>query len=194
MPPAEPEQPPEGRRNQRVERLVHEDEGARIEELRYAGQTQSITVQPKAEVPAYEVAPATPSRNRIADERQSTYGGGQRFWNVFRFVARIPMAVFTEVPEDEARKLAQRLGLGELVDPARHPRRHREHQLLPLHRAGRPAHLVVLTLFERLSFEQLPFYLHLMKHLAHRGIPVPDPEGDRDGDILHTLSDKPPPW
>ena len=85
VPPAEPEQPPEGRRNQRVERLVHEDEGARIEELRYAGQTQSITVQPKAEVPAYEVAPATPSRNRIADERQSTYGGGQRFWNVFRF-------------------------------------------------------------------------------------------------------------
>lgn len=84
--PAEAEQPLEGRRNQRVERLVHEDEGSRIEELRYAGQTQSITVQPKAgDVPAYEVAPATPSRNRIADERQGSSGGGQRFWNVFRF-------------------------------------------------------------------------------------------------------------
>lgn len=49
----------------------------------------------------------------------------------------------------------------------------------------------VLTLFERLSFEQLPFYLHLMKHLAERGIPVPDPAGDKNGDILHQLKGKP---
>ncbi|HYE39016.1 MAG TPA: homoserine kinase, partial [Ramlibacter sp.] len=49
----------------------------------------------------------------------------------------------------------------------------------------------VLTLFERLTFEQLPFYLHLMKHLAQRGIPVPDPQGDRNGDILHTVCGKP---
>jgi homoserine kinase type II len=31
----------------------------------------------------------------------------------------------------------------------------------------------VLTLFERLTFEQLPFYLFFMKHLAARGMPVP---------------------
>jgi homoserine kinase type II len=30
-----------------------------------------------------------------------------------------------------------------------------------------------------------------MKHLAHRGIPVPDPQADRDGDILHTVRGKP---
>ena len=45
----------------------------------------------------------------------------------------------------------------------------------------------MLTLFERLSFEQLPFYLHLMKHLADRGIPVPGPKADASGEILHTL-------
>ena len=76
----------DGRRNQRVERIVHEDGGSRIEELRVGGETQSITVQPKADVPAYEVAPATPSRSRVADERGgSTGGAGQRSWNVFRF-------------------------------------------------------------------------------------------------------------
>jgi homoserine kinase type II len=57
----------------------------------------------------------------------------------------------------------------------------------------------VLTLFERLSFEQLPFYLHLMKHLAQRGIPVPEPHAapssvrndNPDGDLLHKVCGKP---
>nr|WP_315238175.1 homoserine kinase [uncultured Albidiferax sp.] len=49
----------------------------------------------------------------------------------------------------------------------------------------------VLTLFERLTFEQLPYYLHLMKHLAQRGIPVPDPMGTKAGNILHTVKKKP---
>jgi homoserine kinase type II len=97
------------------------------------------------------------------------------------------MAVFTEVSFDEAAALVSRLGIGELrslegiasgientnffVDTAR----------------GR----YVLTLFERLTREQLPFYLHLMKHLAHRGIPVPDPQADDQGQILHSLKGKP---
>jgi homoserine kinase type II len=49
----------------------------------------------------------------------------------------------------------------------------------------------VLTVFERLSFEQLPFYLHLMRHLAEQGIPVPKPAADAQGEILHRLCDKP---
>ncbi|BCG97883.1 homoserine kinase [Mesorhizobium sp. 131-2-1] len=49
----------------------------------------------------------------------------------------------------------------------------------------------VLTLFERLTFEQLPFYLHFMKHLAERGIPVPDPVADRHGELLHSLKGRP---
>jgi homoserine kinase type II len=49
----------------------------------------------------------------------------------------------------------------------------------------------VLTLFERLTAEQLPFYLRLMKHLAVNGIPVPDPAPNRDGDVLHSLNGKP---
>jgi homoserine kinase type II len=49
----------------------------------------------------------------------------------------------------------------------------------------------VLTLFERLTFEQLPFYLHLMKHLAARGMPVPNPVPNGSGEILHALKGRP---
>lgn len=49
----------------------------------------------------------------------------------------------------------------------------------------------VLTVFEVLGFEQLPFYLHLMRHLADRDVLVPAPVANRDGDILHTLHGKP---
>lgn len=49
----------------------------------------------------------------------------------------------------------------------------------------------VLTLFERLDFSQLPFYLHLIQHLAEKGIAVPHPIANRDGQILHELNNKP---
>ncbi|HJV51563.1 MAG TPA: homoserine kinase [Noviherbaspirillum sp.] len=49
----------------------------------------------------------------------------------------------------------------------------------------------VLTIFEKLTFEQLPFYLQLMRHLAERGVLVPAPMANRQGDILHTLHGKP---
>jgi hypothetical protein len=75
-----------GRRNQKVERLVHEDAGSRIEEVRYGGQTESITVQPKAPVPEYEVTPPSASRTSAADDRLSLpASGGTRFWNVLKF-------------------------------------------------------------------------------------------------------------
>ena len=78
--------PEDGRRNQKVEHLVHEDKANRIEEVRYAGQTQSISVQPKSsDMPAYAVTPSTPPRGRVADDRTNAAGGGQRFWNVFNF-------------------------------------------------------------------------------------------------------------
>ncbi len=49
----------------------------------------------------------------------------------------------------------------------------------------------VLTLFERLNFEQLPFYLRLMKHLAQSGIIVPDPAADAAGRLVHPVQGKP---
>ena len=49
----------------------------------------------------------------------------------------------------------------------------------------------VLTLFERLNFDQLPFYLELMKHLANKGIPVPNPAANAKGALVHTVCSKP---
>ncbi|MDM0045461.1 homoserine kinase [Variovorax dokdonensis] len=84
------------------------------------------------------------------------------------------MAVFTEVGFDEARELMARLGLGSL------------HALKGIeggientnYFASTDQGEYVLTLFERLGAEQLPYYLCLMKHLASKGIEVPEPFAD----------------
>jgi len=52
-------------------------------------------------------------------------------------------------------------------------------------------HEYVLTIFERLSAAQLPYYLELMRHLAEKGIPVPKPIANHAGSILFSLKGKP---
>lgn len=49
----------------------------------------------------------------------------------------------------------------------------------------------VLTIFENLRFDQLPFYVKLMAHLAERGIPVPAPVPNADGELVVALHGKP---
>ena len=49
----------------------------------------------------------------------------------------------------------------------------------------------VLTLFERLPAEELPFYLQLMAHLARHGIPCPAPIADLSDQYLQRLNGKP---
>ncbi|HZV63676.1 MAG TPA: homoserine kinase [Telluria sp.] len=49
----------------------------------------------------------------------------------------------------------------------------------------------VLTIFENLSFAQLPFYLQLMRHLAERGVLVPAPVANDRGELVVPLHGKP---
>jgi homoserine kinase type II len=97
------------------------------------------------------------------------------------------MAVFTDVSFDEASNLMSALNLGTLQEMAGCAGGIENTNYFVTTDQGD----YVLTLFERLSAEQLPFYLHLMKHLAFKGIPVPDPAANAKGDILHTVQGKP---
>ena len=102
------------------------------------------------------------------------------------------MAVYTEVSFDEAANLVHRLGIGTLtaldgIKSGIENTNYFADTLLPDGAAGR----FVLTLFERLSAQELPFYLQLMKHLAGHGLPVPAPMADATGAILHELCGKP---
>jgi homoserine kinase type II len=49
----------------------------------------------------------------------------------------------------------------------------------------------VLTLYERLPAEDLPFYLNFTSHLSKSGVAVPQPISDRTGSLFSMLNGKP---
>lgn len=97
------------------------------------------------------------------------------------------MAVYTDVSFDEASSFLSSLKLGSLQSMEGCSGGIENTNYFVTTDQG----AYVLTLFERLSAAELPFYLRLMKHLAFHAIPVPDPAANQDGDVLHTLNGKP---
>ena len=73
------------RTNQKIERIVTEDSGSRVEEIRVGGQTQSINVQPRNGI-AYEVKPADGIRAApVPPNARDSSTGGSRVWNIGNF-------------------------------------------------------------------------------------------------------------
>ena len=102
------------------------------------------------------------------------------------------MAVYTEVAPAEAAALFAALRLGEVTELAGIAGGiENTNYFVDVRQADGAMRRWVLTVFERLTPEQLPFYLRLMQHLAAHGVPVPAPQPAADGALVQTLCGKP---
>jgi homoserine kinase type II len=97
------------------------------------------------------------------------------------------MSVFTPVSDDEARALLARYTLGELESLEGIAQGIENTNYFLDTTTGR----YVLTLFEKIPREDLPFYVGLMHHLAERDIRCPAPMPLQDDGFLAELNGKP---
>jgi homoserine kinase type II len=97
------------------------------------------------------------------------------------------MAVFTPVSNDELSRWLQHYPLGTLVALQGIASGIENSNFFVTTSVGR----YVLTLFEVLTRDELPFYLQLTAHLAQHGIPCPAPVADRKGRLFSDLNGKP---
>src|SRR6187549_1294579 len=97
------------------------------------------------------------------------------------------MSVYTTVSAEELDAWLARYGLGALreLEPIKTGIENTNYFVTTT--KGR----YVLTLYERLPADELPFYLNLMAHLARAGVECPAPEPDRSGALFSMLNGKP---
>ncbi|CAH2795575.1 MAG: Homoserine kinase (EC [uncultured Paraburkholderia sp.] len=97
------------------------------------------------------------------------------------------MAVFTAVTESQLADWMRHYDLGEVVEFRGISSGIENSNFFLTTTRGE----YVLTIFEKLTAEQLPFYLDLMRHLAAHRVPVPDPMPREDGSLFGMLLGKP---
>lgn len=97
------------------------------------------------------------------------------------------MAVFTRVTQTELQEWLKNRNCGELLSFEGIQSGIENTNYFVNTSAGR----FVLTLFEKLTAGDLPFYLGLMEHLAKKGLAVPGPIASVNGDLFNELNGKP---
>jgi len=97
------------------------------------------------------------------------------------------MSVYTPVTPEELDAWLGRYALGALVELAPIAAGIENTNYFVTTERGR----FVLTLYERLPSDELPFYLNLMAHLARFGVEVPAPAPDRTGALFSVLNGRP---
>ena len=97
------------------------------------------------------------------------------------------MAVFTPVSDDDARSLLASYSIGDFVSLRGIAAGIENTNYFLSTTSGE----YVLTIFEVLTKEQLPFYIELMHHLAKDRVPVPYPQTRKDGSRISELHGKP---
>ena len=97
------------------------------------------------------------------------------------------MSVFTPVTDEDARAFLEHYSLGALESLRGIAQGVENTNFFLTTTTGE----YVLTLFETLGTDVLPFYVDLMAHLADRDVPCPRPMARDDGELLSTLNGKP---
>jgi homoserine kinase type II len=101
------------------------------------------------------------------------------------------MAVYTALPADALDAWLAMRGVGTLVECEGIAAGIENSNFFVTTRIGDTTRRFVLTLFERLALDELPYYLSLMRHLATQGVVCPAPVPDRTGSLCGLLAGKP---
>lgn len=97
------------------------------------------------------------------------------------------MSVYTTVTEAELQQWLKRYSLGALIELKGIASGIENTNYFVTTSHGR----YVLTLFEKIRAEDLPYYINLMAHLARHGIPCPSPIANLENGYLNQLNEKP---
>jgi len=98
------------------------------------------------------------------------------------------MAVYTDISDEDLTAFVARYDIGEVLSCKGIAEGVENSNFLLSTDQGQ----FILTLYEkRVDADDLPFFLGLTEHLSARGVPCPIPVHARDGQVLHTLSNRP---